>query len=170
MYGKNVKIKKVYLFSLILFGCIIWKLSAKFNNFHIRYSVSAHFPARWTLPPGAAVPLTPTPKLPNCVLVSVHYVPSHEFHAPCSSYNTSFDRPQDTWRGVQIIKLLITRFYSIACYFILLMSNQLPQHPVLECPRSTAYPLCEIPHLTPYEMTRKIVFFLYKDFHFHVFG
>lgn len=134
------------------------KVEPKFNYFHIRYSVSAHFPALWTLPPGAAVPLTPTP--PTSVPLSVHYVPSHKSHSPFSSYTTSFDRPQNNWREVQIIKHLIMRFYQAACYLIPLMSKFLPQHCVLEYPRSTVYPLCERPHLAPYKMTRKITFFL----------
>jgi hypothetical protein len=39
------------------------------------------------------------------------------------------------------------------------MYKYLPQHCVLEYPRSTFYPLCERPHLTPYKMTRKVTFF-----------
>jgi hypothetical protein len=50
-------------------------------------------------------------------------------------------------------------FYPAACYLIPLMSKYLHLHCVLEYFQSNVYPLCERPHLTPYEMTRKITFF-----------
>ena len=148
-----MNLKKVYLFSLILFCCIIWNFRGKINYFHIKYSGSAHFPAPWALPPER--PFLLTQPSPTYVPVSVHYVPSHESHTLFILCYFIISSSKYLVRST-IIKFLIMRVYPAAYYFFPLSSKYLPQHSVLECPRSTVYPLCDRSHLTLWRLTTYI--------------
>jgi hypothetical protein len=53
------------------------------------------------------------------------YYKSHPFHPP------SFYHPNNIWRSLQVMKLLIMQSSPVSCYFLPLRSKYAPQHPVL---------------------------------------
>jgi hypothetical protein len=68
---------------------------------------------------------------------------SHLFHACCMSHPSHtprFDHPNNIWRSVQVMKLLIMKFSSVSYHFLPLRSKYSPQHPVLKHPQSMFFP------------------------------
>jgi hypothetical protein len=53
------------------------------------------------------------------------------WNTSCPSYPPWFHYPNVIWWGVQIMKLLITQFYSASRFFSSLSSKHFPQHHVL---------------------------------------
>jgi len=56
--------------------------------------------------------------------------------------------PELYWRGIQIIKVLVTQSSPFPCYLVTLMSKYLPQYSILEHLQSVP-PHCERPGFTP---------------------
>jgi hypothetical protein len=71
--------------------------------------------------------------------------------ATCSAH---LDHPNNILWRVQIMELLITRFYLASCHFIPLRSKYSPKHPVLKHPQSVLFPWCERPSFTPIQYNR----------------
>jgi hypothetical protein len=61
--------------------------------------------------------------------------------ATCStSHPPGVDHSNYTWRGLQVMKLLVMDYYPTSCHFICLRSKYSPQHPVLGHPQSLLLP------------------------------
>ena len=71
-----------------------------------------------------------------------------------------FDHPNDTWWGIQSIKLLFILFSTFPCHLVTLTSKCLPQHPILEHPQPVFLPEFERPSFTPIQNNRQN----YSDF------
>jgi len=63
-----------------------------------------------------------------------------------------FDYPNNIWRSVQVMKLLIIQYFLASCLFLRLSSICSPQHPLLKRPQYTPFP-CER-HRTSHETFR----------------
>jgi len=75
---------------------------------------------------------------------------------PCPWH--SFDRPNNIWWGVQIIKLLIIWFFPLPCYLIPSRLNCAPSTSVLKHPQPTFLPQFEWPSSKrQYKATGKII-------------
>jgi hypothetical protein len=68
---------------------------------------------------------------------------------PHQFLSSLFYHPHNIGWGVQIIKLLIIRFYSLSCYLIPLRPKYSPQHPILKHPQPAFFPHCQRPSFTP---------------------
>jgi hypothetical protein len=60
--------------------------------------------------------------------------------ATCSAHPPWLNHSNYTWRGVQVMKLLIMQFPPNSCHFIPLSSKYSLQHPVLKHPQSMVLP------------------------------
>jgi hypothetical protein len=67
----------------------------------------------------------------------------HTCCMPHPSHSSRLDRPNNTWWGVQIIKLLIIKSAPFPCYLLPLRLKYSPQHPILKHPQPTFLPQCE---------------------------
>jgi len=65
-------------------------------------------------------------------------------------YSFRFDRPNNIWCGVQIIKRLIILFSPLPCYLVPLRPKYSPQYPILKQPQPTFLPHCERPSSSAY--------------------
>jgi len=63
----------------------------------------------------------------------------HSRYMPRSSHCSRFDDPNNIWRGVQSIKLLIMYSSPIHCYNVLLVLKYLPQHLILKHPQLPSF-------------------------------
>ena len=78
----------------------------------------------------------------------------HTCYMPHPSHSSQFDHLNNTWWGVQIIKLLIMYFSPLPCYLIPHMLKYSPQYPILKHPQPKFLPQCEWPSFTPMQYNR----------------
>ena len=72
----------------------------------------------------------------------------HTCYMPCPFHSSWFDHLNNTWWGVQIIKLLIMWSSPLPCYHAPLRPKYSPQHPILKHPQPTFLPQCQQPSFT----------------------
>ena len=91
---------------------------------------------------------------PTKTLYTTHLTPIRAT-CPRPSHSCRFYHPDNIWWAVQIIKLLITEFSPLPCYFVPVRSKYSPQHPVLKHPRPKFLLQCEAPGFTPIQNSRQ---------------
>ena len=90
---------------------------------------------------------------------------SHTCYMPRPFHSCRFDHPSNIWRGVQIIKPLVS---SLPCSLVLLRPKYYPQHPILKQPQPTFLPQYERSSFTPIQNNRKNYNSVYLNV--HIFG
>jgi len=80
---------------------------------------------------------------------------SHTRYMSSPSHSSLLYQPNNMWWAVQIMKLLITQFYSLPCYLVPLRPKYFIQNPILKHPQSTFLPQCERPSFTPIQNNRQ---------------
>jgi hypothetical protein len=93
--------------------------------------------------------------------------PPHSRYMPSTPHPPWLDHSNDVWRGVQVMKLLITQFPPISRHFISSETKYSLQHPVLKHPQSVILPQCQRPSFTPIQDHWQNYSFVYS--HFYVF-
>jgi len=78
----------------------------------------------------------------------LHVSSPQKCYMPSLSHPSRFDHPNNIWRAVQIIKLLVMQSYVLPSYLVPLRPNYIPQHPVLEHPDPLFFPECYRPSFT----------------------
>jgi len=66
-------------------------------------------------------------------------------YMPCQSHPSWVDHPNNIWWGLQIIKLLITKFSPLPWYLFSLRIKYSPHHPILKHLQPTFLPQCKRP-------------------------
>jgi len=99
------------------------------------------------------LPSTPGSRKWSLSLIFPHQNPvypsplSHTRYMPLPSHSYRFDYPNNTGRGVEIIKLLIMQLPPLPCYLVPLRPKCSPQHPILKHSQP-ALPRCQRPSVT----------------------
>jgi len=73
---------------------------------------------------------------------------------PCSSHYPWFDHTNNIWWSAEVMKLHIMDSSIASCHILPSRSKHSLQHPVIEHPQSTFFPLCERPSFTPIQNKR----------------
>ena len=72
------------------------------------------------------------------------------YHTCCmlrSSHSHWYDHPNNIWRGIQIMKLLMTQFLPVSCYCLDLRPKY-PQYHTAKHPKPIFFPQCKRPRFT----------------------
>jgi hypothetical protein len=69
----------------------------------------------------------------------------YKHYMPRPSHFSWLGYPNNIWRAVQIIKLLIMYFSPLYCHLVPLRLTYSPQYPILNHPQPTFLPQCERP-------------------------
>jgi len=96
----------------------------------------------------------------------MHLFFPHTCYMPRLSHSSRFDRQNNIWWGVQIIKLLIMYFFPLPCYPVPLRPKYSLQHPILIHPQPAFSLQCERPCFTPIQHNRQnysSVIFIFWD-------
>ena len=89
-------------------------------------------------------------------------------YMPHPSHSSWFDYPNNIWRGVETIKLLVMLTSPLPCYLVPLMPKYSPQHSVIIHPQPTFLPQCERPSFTPIKSNRQNYSSIFLNLYFWI--
>ena len=72
----------------------------------------------------------------------------HTYNMPCQSHSSWFYHPNNIWRWVRIIKLIVTYSSPLPCHVVHFRPEYHPQRPILKHPQPTFLPQYKRPSFT----------------------